>query len=145
MDITIVRNKKTGKFHLVEDESEALLPGHTYDTFAEAKDRAEEIVSGEGKSRIPQLYIDRLLLSDDDDTKAFGRLLASEAWPAVEAWLDAERQDTAEDAARLLHTWARFTAVVLAGIAHEHWPDIAEINETILRLVAHSFGKMRRG
>jgi hypothetical protein len=143
MDITIVRNKRTRKFHLARDDEETLLPGHTYDTLAEAKAGAEQIIAG--RSRIPQSFIERCLLNDDDDIKALGRLLASSAWPAFETWLNAERQETAEDATRVMNAVARFAAIILAGVAHEHWPDSGEVNEAILGLVGRAFSKMRRG
>jgi hypothetical protein len=125
-------------FYLVKDDERELLPDHCYATLAEARRALSRIAT-----RIPQSEIDRLLMSDDQDNKCLGRLLASEAWPAFELWLDSEATNTAEEATRVLDTIVSFAAMVLAGVAKEHWPvGEDEIDTAIERLVAQRLRKM---
>lgn len=130
-EIIIVQDRRDGSFHLVNGDTEELVPNCVYSTLAEARQGAEDL-----HHRIPQSYIDKALLSDDEDTKALGRLLASEAWPAFERWLDAERTDTAEQTTAVLNAVVNYFGLVLSGVAREHWPiDKPEVRTAIQRLV----------
>jgi len=140
MKYTIVQNRSDRMYHLVNDEEGALVPGHCYSTLAEARKALSRIAT-----RIPQDYIDELLLNDDKDMQCLGRLLASEAWPAFELWLDSERIRTPDDAVSVLDAIISFTAMVLAGVAKEHWPrGKVEVDDAIERLVVRRLQKMMK-
>jgi hypothetical protein len=134
----LVQDRRDRMYYLVNDEEEALIAGHRYGTLAEARKALSRIAT-----RIPQKYIEELLLDGNESNQCLGRLLASEAWPAFELWLDSERVRTANDAIHVLDAIISFTAVVLAGVAKEHWP-VGEpvVDNAIEKLVLRRLKRM---
>jgi len=142
--VTILKDKRDDQFVLATDDG--VFIGGRYATLEEA-DKAARAWAYEqsrsrrgGSSRVPQRVIEEMLLNGDN--KPYARLLASEAWPAFEAWLDAEDVSTAAKTADVLEAIMRFSAVIISGMAHEHWPDSEKIRATIQRLAARRLKTM---
>jgi len=142
--VTILRDKADGQFVIATEGARCLAGRHATLEDADKAARAwayEQSRTRRGaSSRVPQHVIEEMLLNGDN--KPYARLLASEAWPAFEAWLDAEDMSTAVKTADVLEAMMRFSAVIISGMAHEHWPDSERVRATIQRLAARRLKTM---
>jgi hypothetical protein len=142
--VTILQDKRDSQFVIVSDDGTNV--GDRYATLEEADKAARAWAYEQSRtrrgasSRVPQRVIEEMLLNGDN--KPYARLLASEAWPAFEAWLDAEDVSTAEKTSDVLEAIMRFSAVIISGMAHEHWPANEKVRAIIQRLAARRLKAM---